>query len=158
MPPGDGRRLAEATRPFFIPWPRNEEDLVKLLYGPYRHPALRVGQRAMCLYRDAEVVVYGWSAARIAWPLCYHVGTRAFGKGLLVDEELARAVRLESAVAVAHWWGVSRATVRKWRKVVGAGRKNNPGSQRLIRAAVLKASASREIMQHRDSRAASAKG
>jgi hypothetical protein len=33
---------------------------------------------------------------------------------------------------------------------MGAGRKNNPGSQRLIRANVLKASAARKIMQHRD--------
>jgi hypothetical protein len=134
-----------------------DEDHVRLLHGPYTPPALKVGERAMCLYRDAEVVVYGWSAARISWPLCYHVGTRAFGKGLLVDEELARSVGLESAVAVGHWWGVSRATVRKWRKVVGAGRKNNPGSQRLIRAAVRKASASREIMQHKGSPAGSAR-
>jgi hypothetical protein len=127
-----------------------EDDHVKLLYGPYRAPALKVGAKALCLYRDAEVVVYDWSLALIPWPLCYHAGTRAFGKGLLVDDELARAVRVESAIAVRHWWGVSAATVRKWRKVVGAGRKNNPGSQRLIRAAVLKASASREIMQQRE--------
>ncbi len=134
-----------------------DDDHVRLLYGPYKPPALKPGDRALCLYRDAEVVIYDWSVARIPWPLCYHAGTRAFGKGLLVDEEMARAVRLESAVAVGHWWGVSRATVRTWRKVMGAGRKNNPGSQRLIRAAVLKASASREIMQQRDSLAESAR-
>src|SRR5262245_4259796 len=64
--------------------------------------------------------------SRIAWPLCYHVGTRAFGKGLLVDEELARAVRLESAVAVAHWWGVSRATVRKVAEGCRRGEKKQP--------------------------------
>jgi hypothetical protein len=126
-----------------------DDDHVKLLFGPYRAPPLKVGDRALCLYRDAEVVIYGWSPARIPWPLCYHVGTRACGKGLLVDEELARAVRLESAIAVRHWWGVSAATVLKWRRIVGAGRKNNPGTQRLIRAAVCKASASRGIMQHR---------
>ena len=72
-----------------------DEDHVRLLYGPYTPPALKVGDKAMCLYRDAEVVIYDWSIARIPWPLCYHAGTRAFGKGLLVDEELARAVRLE---------------------------------------------------------------
>jgi hypothetical protein len=130
---------------------KTDDDRVALLFGPYRPPALKVGDRSMCLYRNAPVVIYDWSVARIPWPLCYHAGTRASGKGLLVDEELARVVRLESAVAVGHWWGVSGATVRKWRKVVGAGRKNNPGSQRLIRAAVLKASASREIMQRRES-------
>src|SRR5262249_42877921 len=124
-----------------------DEDHIKLLYGPYTPPALKVGDRVMCLYRDTEVVIYDWSMAPIPWPLCYHFGTRAFGKGLLVDEELARAVRLEAALAVGHWRGVSRATVMKWRRVVGAGRKNNPGTQRLIHAAVVKASASREIMQ-----------
>jgi hypothetical protein len=126
-----------------------DEDHVKLLYGTYTAPPLKVGDRVMCLYRDAEVVIYDWSVAPIPWPLCYHFGTRAFGKGLLVDEELARAIRLEAAVAVGHWWGVSSATVIKWRRMLGAGRKNNPGTQRLIHAAVVKASASREIMQHR---------
>ena len=128
-----------------------EDDHVRLLFGPDNPPALKVGDKALCLYRDAQVVIYDWSLARIPWPLCYHAGTRAAGKGLLVDEELARAIRLESAVAVGHWWGVSEATVLKWRKVMGAGRRNNPGTQRLIRAAVLKACYSREILQRGDS-------
>jgi hypothetical protein len=55
---------------------------------------------------------------------------------LLVEEVLARAVRKESAAAVQHWWGVSRSTVMKWRKALGADRRNNPGSRRLVRAAV----------------------
>jgi hypothetical protein len=54
---------------------------------------------------------------------------------LLVDEELARAIRHESAVAVAHWWGVSRAAVIHWRKALGVGRTDNEGSRRLIQAA-----------------------
>jgi hypothetical protein len=124
-----------------------DDEHLKLLYGPYQPPKLKVGDRAMCLYRDSEVVIYDWSLAPIPWPLCYPVGTRAAGKGLLVDEELARAVRLESAVAIQYWWGVSGATVGKWRKIVGAGRKNNPGTHRLILATVRKASASRRIMQ-----------
>lgn len=128
-----------------------DDDPLKLLFGPYQPPKLKVGERALCLYRDAEVVIYDWSMAPIPWPLCYHAGSRGFGKGLLVDEELARAVRLESGLAVCHWWGISRATVRKWRKIVGADRKNNPGTYRLILATMHKASASRQIMQHRDS-------
>jgi len=74
-------------------------------------------------------------------------GTRGFGKGLLVDEELARAIRLESAVAIEYWWGVSGRTVLKWRSLCGAGRTNNPGSHRLIRAACIKASFSRKIIR-----------
>lgn len=133
-----------------------DDDHIRLLYGPYTLPALKEGDRAMCLYRDREVVIYDWSLSPISWPLCYPVGTRAAGKGLLVDEELARAVRVESAVAIQYWWGVSGATVGKWRKIVGAGRKNNPGTHRLILATVRKASASRRIMQGRSSSAVSA--
>jgi hypothetical protein len=84
---------------------RSDDDRVKLLCGPDKPPALKVGSRAVCLYRDAEVVVYGWSDAPIPWPLCYRAETRAGGKGLLVEEELARAIRQESAMAVQHWWG-----------------------------------------------------
>jgi hypothetical protein len=126
----------------------NDDDHVKLS-GLYKPPALKVGARAVCLYRDAQVVVYGWSAGRIPWPLCYPAHTRAAGKGLLLDEELARAVRKESAAAIRYWWGVSGSTVIKWRKAVGADRKNNPGTQKLIRLAVQKATNSREVMQRR---------
>ena len=48
-------------------------------------------------------------------------------------------MRSESAAAVMHWWGVCASVAIYWRKALGAGRKNNPGSQRLIRAAVAKA-------------------
>jgi hypothetical protein len=103
-----------------------------LLFGPYKPPPLKVGDRTVCLYRDAEVVVFDWSLAPIPWPLCYHVGTRAFGKGLLVDEELARAVRHESSTAIQFWWGVCEVTVGKWRRALGVGRKDAEGSRRLI--------------------------
>ena len=32
-------------------------DHVRLLHGPYKAPALKRGDRAVCLYRDAEVIV-----------------------------------------------------------------------------------------------------
>jgi hypothetical protein len=116
---------------------RPDDDHVKLLSGPYKPPRVQVGERVECLFRDADVVVYGWSEALIPWPLCCRrTGRRVGGKGLLVDEELARAVRRESAAAVQHWWGVSRSTVLKWRKALGADRNNNPGTRRLVRAAV----------------------
>jgi hypothetical protein len=57
------------------------------------------------------------------------------GSGLLVDEELARAVRTESAAAVKHWWGVGTHAVWAWRKVLGVDRRNNPGTRRLVLAA-----------------------
>jgi hypothetical protein len=60
---------------------------------------------------------------------------------LLVDEELARAVRQESAAAVRYWWGVSAGVVWRWRKALGVTKINNAGSQRLVRAAAEKGAA-----------------
>jgi hypothetical protein len=54
---------------------------------------------------------------------------------MLVDEELARAIRQESAAAIKHWWRVGAHRVWQWRTAFDATRTNNPGSQRLIRAA-----------------------
>jgi hypothetical protein len=60
-------------------------------------PALRVGDRADCLMRGT-VVITGWTDARISWPRC----RRPVGKShpsLLLDSELARAVRTAAAAA-----------------------------------------------------------
>jgi hypothetical protein len=54
---------------------------------------------------------------------------------LLVDDELARAIRHESAAAIRFWWGVSVGVVWRWRKALGVGRMDNEGSARLMRAA-----------------------
>jgi hypothetical protein len=54
---------------------------------------------------------------------------------LLVDDELARAIRSESAAALCCWWGVSAGVVWRWRKALSIGRAGTPGSARLIRAA-----------------------
>ena len=53
---------------------------------------------------------------------------------MLVDEELARAIRHESAAAIRHWWGVGVGVVWRWRKALGVGRMDNEGSARLIQA------------------------
>jgi hypothetical protein len=37
---------------------------------------------------------------------------------VLLDEELARAVRLESAAADGFWWGVGEDVVWRWRKAL----------------------------------------
>jgi hypothetical protein len=41
-------------------------DRARLLYGPYQAPALRKGDRAFCLYHDTDVVITGWTDARIS--------------------------------------------------------------------------------------------
>jgi hypothetical protein len=106
-----------------------------LLFAPYQAPALRRGDRAWCLYRDRLVVCTGWSDATIAWPRCRAL-ERPGKAGLLVDEELARAVRHESAVAVCQWWGVGKSSIQHWRKALGVGRMDSEGSRRLILANV----------------------
>ena len=69
-------------------------DAYQLHHGPYNPPALRRGDRAACLFRDGDVIITGWSDARIPWPRCRRPGTHCGGSGLLVDAELARAIRL----------------------------------------------------------------
>src|SRR5262249_51979379 len=96
---------------------------------------LRRGDRATCLLRDCDVVVTGWSDARISWPRCRAVGTRGGGSGLLLVAELADAVRHESAEAIMYWWGGSAGVVWRWLKGLGVRRTNNEGSRRLIQAA-----------------------
>lgn len=80
-----------------------------LVDGPYRPPTLR-------LFRDGLVVVTSWTGARIPWPRCRLLNTHGGGSGLLVDEELLRVIRTESATALKWWWGVSTHTVWSWRK------------------------------------------
>jgi hypothetical protein len=110
-------------------------DRTRLLFGPYRQPRLRKGDRATCLYQDTDVVVTGWTDARISWPRCLPLDVPRSHPSLLVDEELARAIRHESAAALRYWWGVSALLVWKWRKALGVDRLNCEGSQRLIRQA-----------------------
>jgi hypothetical protein len=112
-----------------------DRDRIKLLFGPYRPPALRRGDRAVCLYKDSLVVVTAWTDAPIPWPRCRPLEGHGGGSGLLVDEELARAVRHESAAAIKFWWGVGDYAVWSWRKALGVSRTNNEGSWRLISAA-----------------------
>jgi hypothetical protein len=81
------------------------------------------------------VVITGWSAGRISWPRFRGDGTRGGGSGQLVDEELARAVRLESSVALQYWFGVNESTVWMWRQALGVERYNE-GSARLHAALI----------------------
>jgi hypothetical protein len=107
---------------------------VKLLAGPYRPPAVRVGDVTSCHYWNRDVVITGWSEGRISWPMCKP--REGYGRPrILVDHELARAIQTESAEALKHWFGVSVKQVWRWRQCFSIGRTDTPGSARLVQAA-----------------------
>ena len=54
-----------------------DRERVKLLFGPYKSPALRRGDRATCLYRDCDVRITGWTDARTSWPVFAEAETRS---------------------------------------------------------------------------------
>jgi hypothetical protein len=118
-----------------------DPERAKLLFGPYKAPPLKRGDRTACLFRDCTVVITGWTDARIPWPRCRTLDGPGGGSGLLVDDELARAVRHESAGAVKHWWGASGTAVHNWRKALGVTRTGNEGTARLVRASAVKGAA-----------------
>jgi hypothetical protein len=64
------------------------------------------------------------------------LGSCGAGHGLLIEDELARAIQHESAAAVVYWWGVSRSAVRHWRKALGVTRTSNEGTHRLVLGAI----------------------
>ncbi|MBC7855452.1 MAG: hypothetical protein IAF94_18645 [Pirellulaceae bacterium] len=89
-------------------------DRVHLHFGPYSPPRFKVGQEVQCAIRG-KVTIYGVSKGRIPWPL----HRTAIRPSLVLYADLANAVRKESRVAVAHWWGVSQSTVKPWRLALG---------------------------------------
>jgi transcriptional regulator with XRE-family HTH domain len=68
-----------------------------------------------------------WSEGRIPWP-CATSGKQK--KKLIVCDDLARAVQVESLIAVQYWWGVGKITVSKWRKALNVP-VTNEGTRRL---------------------------
>jgi hypothetical protein len=109
----------------------DDAERLRLWHGPYRPPRYGVGGRLVCAVRGFVEVV-GTSHAPIPWPQARNHG-RPF---LIVCGGLARAVRTEAAIAVAHWWGVTPLTVWTWRKALGVGA-TTPGTSRLRRAHAL---------------------
>jgi hypothetical protein len=104
-------------------------DRLRLLFGPYRTPRFRYGQRVFCEARG-WVKIIGLSDGPIPWPYGQRPGVKA--KALILYADLARAVRREAAQAVAVWWGVGMYTVWKWRKALGVP-KFNEGTRQVKR-------------------------
>src|SRR5262245_57064510 len=88
-------------------------DRHKLHFGPYSTPQFCYGTTVKCMI-NGDVIISGMSDGPLAWPM----STRQGGHCLILYEDLARAVEREAACAVAHWFGVSTWTVRKWRRAL----------------------------------------
>ena len=99
-----------------------------LIGGPYERPAPRRGPWIFDLARG-DLKVSGITDAPIPWP---DTAGPAGGRSLVLCGDLIAAVRAESALAVQHHWGVSRATVCRWRKALEVPR-FNPGTADLWR-------------------------
>jgi hypothetical protein len=92
----------------------NDADRFRLRFGPYRTPRFQYGKTVWCEVRG-EVRIVGLSDALIPWTM----GRKGNGRpALVVYGDLAKAVRRESNLAVAHHWGVTGQTVTRWRKAL----------------------------------------
>ena len=106
------------------------------LLGTYRTPRVRVGAVLRCEARGFEVVVTGYSAGSVRWPVGRRRAGNRGGSGLVVFAGLAEAVRTEAVQAVARAFGVTRQQVSEWRRALGAG---PPAAERAARSMAARA-------------------
>jgi hypothetical protein len=89
------------------------------LLNKYETPRFTYGDVVPCA-RRGDVRIVGLSSAPIPWPIGQTL-PKGRGRSLVLYGDLARAVRRESAEAVAFWFGVKSNTVWQWRKALGVG-------------------------------------
>jgi hypothetical protein len=118
----------------------------QLLFGPYRPPKVRRGDRLFCEIRGT-VKVGGYHDAPIMWPRMAKGGAHT----LILCGGLVKAVKRESKPAVAHHFGVSEATVRAWRRALGVPR-STEGTYQLERSNALHRKDDRLEVARRNSR------
>lgn len=95
-----------------------------LLFGPYLPPVHRKGSWITDEIHGL-VQVNGWTNGPLSWPTRKRPGGGP--RAVAVTADLARAIRSESAVAIAYWIGISTKTVRGLRRELDVPR-NTPGT------------------------------
>ncbi len=129
MPPGRSRLLTTEEARERIEVPRydspEQEELVRLVDGPYLPPLVPIGARLRCELRG-ELEVDGYTNALIPWPTAK--GRR---KQLILCGDFLRALRTESVAGMAFHFGISHALVSELRQRFGVER-YTAGSMRLF--------------------------
>ena len=120
----------------------------RALIGVYRPPVVQLGDWLHDEI-DGRVEVGGYSDGPVPWPRRLKTGRPS----LILCGDLVRAVRTESAVAIAHHFGVGSVTVSKWRVALGVDRQNNEGTQSLYRGTAVAGSSAPTSSGHRGGRA-----
>ena len=98
-----------------------------LVGAPYHPPSTFIGDEIEDVARGEYCKVGGWTDAPISWPRRMKTGSPS----LICTDELARAIRTESALALRHWFGIGPVVVWKLRKLLGVERADPSGTRRL---------------------------
>jgi hypothetical protein len=101
-------------------------DAPKLIGGPYHSPEIDIGEWATCAIRGRQQI-RDYTRALIPQPRL--VGR---GRGIIICGDLERALRIESASAIAHYWGVDPHAVSRWRKALGIEAYEVAGTKALL--------------------------
>ena len=113
----------------------SDEERFKLWFGPYETPIVEIGDWVECEIHGRVLMTMWWQRGHILWP-CAGGRPKCGLQGIarpIVFEGLARAIRHESSLSIQHEWGVSVATVQRWRKTLGV-EQFNEGTKQLYRA------------------------
>lgn len=87
-----------------------------LVKGPYTSPSLRIGDTVTCAIRGS-VEVKGWhDKGSIAIPRGGSIGIRC---GLVVCDDLLKALYVETSRAICFYWNIAEPTVARWRMALG---------------------------------------
>ena len=88
------------------------------LHNKYKTPhQYKKGDRVFCHARKRPVEFGGYTDGFITWIHAKKTGI----KSLILCDDLIEAVKYESEIAIAYWFGVSIGTVYKWRKALNVG-------------------------------------